>query len=221
MRNFKGVVFDLDNTLYPEVAYFRMVIRQLPSSIAGDEEKVKMVDQFESLRMNSNDILGDLLRVTGNYSKKNKDRFFEIYRNPDRKEISLYPSAKSILRQLYTKKIKMGVLTNGVVPVQQSKVDCLGVRDFFDAIVFARREGPEKEKPAPWSFNQIVDELSLAFEDILFIGDNPETDFQVPAARGAVTVRMLKGPHRHKEAGPNVDKVITEFAELKQILDIE
>src|SRR5207244_12867347 len=93
-----------------------------------------------------------------------------------------FPEVLSTLRQLRHARVKLGIVTNGTVHIQDAKIDALGLRELMDVIVISEREGVRK--PDAEIFNRAVARLGVAASETWFVGDNPDADVAGAHAAG-------------------------------------
>jgi len=113
---------------------------------------------------------------------------------------------------------RVGLLTDGPVAAQRSKLETLGWTDLFDAVVVTGRlDGPKPDRRA---FAALCDALDAAPAATAYVGDHPERDVAGAADAGlaAVQVAYEGGP----EPEPRADAVVRRDAlagELPAALD--
>ncbi|WP_255195165.1 HAD family hydrolase [Halorarius litoreus] len=98
----------------------------------------------------------------------------------------------------------VGLLTDGPVETQWSKLRTLGWTELFDvALVTGGLPAP---KPADTAFLALAAELDVAPERIVYVGDHPENDIVGAAGVGMTTVQVLYdgGPDPHPDATATV-----------------
>jgi putative hydrolase of the HAD superfamily len=93
-----------------------------------------------------------------------------------------FPEVLATLRQLRKAGVKLGIITNGTVHIQDAKINALGLRELLDVVVISEREG--MRKPEAEIFNRALDSLGVVASDAWFVGDNPEVDVAGAAAAG-------------------------------------
>ena len=175
----KAVVFDLDDTLYPEYDYVKSGFR----AVAAELKRVCAVS----------DAYGELLRLFDEDREKVFDRYLaecgaagltaermvEIYRNhtPD---ITLSDDVKQTLSSLRDKGFKLGIITDGDPTRQHAKISALGLNDSVDKIIVTDElGGKELRKPNSKAFELMCDAFDISTEEMLYVGDNPQKDFAV------------------------------------------
>lgn len=196
----RAVVFDLDNTLYPERAYVDSGFR----AVAGWVEERLGIPGRRALAE-----LGDLFDrgVRGHTF----DRFLEahgidpdgfvpemvrVYRDHE-PDIALDPGARALLRRLRAR-YRLGLVTDGPGAVQRRKVAALGLARWFHAIVFTDDLGPDHGKPSTRPFEVVLGRLGALPREAVYVGDNPAKDFLGARRVGMRTVRVRSplGLHR-------------------------
>jgi len=204
-RRIDAVVFDLDDTLYPERDYVRsgyraaagrlmqMLAREGAAGPPGAPqewlwqrfESGKTAHAFDAL----NEAFG--LGLSG-------DQICELvraYRN-HRPQIRPYGGVRGMLGRLHAR-YRLGLLSDGFLPAQQLKLDALKLGRFFDAVVFTERLGRDCWKPSPAGFDAIRAELDVRHDACAYVADNPSKDFIAPNQRGWRTVQYLQAGQIH------------------------
>ena len=193
--NFQAVVFDLDNTLYDEAVYFEAVLVRFLSEIGREDVDVSgLVDIGE--RLKARDYLGDLLKKLSLYSEDMQEKLFSLYCGLDQR-IRLDNSVVSGLARLKAMSLRLGVVTNGVVTAQKSKVLCLSLAEHVDHITYARELGKAYEKPHPVPFKDICEKIACEANQVLFVGDHPVNDIMGAKYAGMQTA-WLANPYFSK-----------------------
>ena len=150
--------------------------------------------------------------ITGEYSKKGSryPRFFKFVleelgvHSPELDaevlglyktavgHLELYPDARELLTKL-NGKVKLGIVTNGIMEAQANKVRLLGIASYFDHICYARHLGRAHEKPDPMPYSETLAALGVPVSRSVFVGDNPRTDVLGAKRMGMYTVRIRRG----------------------------
>ena len=179
----KAVFFDLDNTLYDENYYFMSIFDLFCTRHNLNFQR--FINCFDdNFRISSKDIFKDILLKNNFYTDDRQNELFDLYQRID-SNIQLYPDAIKVLNLLCKKKIKIGIITNGVVAAQKNKIRLLNLDSFNITIFYAREKGKQYEKPNPQIYFYAAEEFNLKTESSLFVGDNPHTDIQ-----GAINANM-------------------------------
>ncbi len=200
-----AVVFDLDDTLYPERQY----------AFSGFREVAEFIDSLYSRK-----IYPDLVRhyMAGeredlfkhslqNHFKGVEDSFINkvlyIYwaHIP---RIALYADADICLADLQEQSIRVGIVTTGSSSIQRNKVQALNLEPLVDAVVYndelLGRKAPGQ--PSEDAFHIIALQLGVDPRDTLYVGDNPLTDFLIPKKLGLRTVWIQRPDSEHHATQP-------------------
>jgi putative hydrolase of the HAD superfamily len=99
----------------------------------------------------------------------------------------------------------LGLLTDGPVRAQRSKLERLGWTDRFDAVVVTGELAAAK--PDERAFATLTDRLGVSPADVVFVGDHPEADVAGASAAGMTAVQVLSGEfERHPDADAVVER---------------
>jgi len=219
----RGVVFDLDDTLYLERDYvlsgFRAVASAVASANSASESQVeqKLVDYFESgVR---GDTFGRLLVDMPELSLRwSVSELVSVYRGHD-PAISLIPGVKDLLVSLKNDGVLVGLISDGPLMSQQNKFHALGLEASFDEVIFTDAWGKEFWKPHPRAFIGIEVAFSLPPSSLMYVADNVEKDFVTPNGRGWDTAHFSHaGQQPHNESRRSY-QARHEFVSVKAITD--
>jgi len=169
-----NLLFDLDDTLYPEKQYifqgFWAVAQFLQSKY--ELSGVKIYLEFVSIfREGSNKVFDNFLY--GENITENSLKLVNIYRNAKRK-LSLYPDVLRSLKSLRDFGNKLVLVTNGRSEIQKEKIKILKIEKYFDDVFVLDDFGKEYWKPSVLIFNKIYNEYKGNLIDYLFIGNGQE-----------------------------------------------
>lgn len=188
------VIFDLDETLMDEGAYVLSGMWAV-SDYISEKYKIEKEDVFEKLKgfFENNGREGIFDYILDDYSL---DKELEIpfmvgvYRN-HLPSLSLYDGALDLLKYLRRKKIKIGILTDGLPLMQKNKITALGLRGYVDEITFSWEINCKK--PSKEGVLYIINKLGSSIENSLMVGDNPVNDIEPAVSLGMKSIRVIKG----------------------------
>jgi putative hydrolase of the HAD superfamily len=190
----RAVIFDLDDTLYPERDYAFSgfaAVAQAFVDILGDPRTsaADMRRLFETPRRPRvfNALLAERGRVVDDHLIA---RMVEAFRSHDPR-IALYPDADRALTR-FRGRLRLGLITDGPAAQQWKKVDALQLRPRVERILLTAELGPGFGKPDSRSFEQMSGRLGLSGAACCYVADNPAKDFIAPNALGWRTVRALR-----------------------------
>ena len=190
------LVFDLDDTLYPEREF---AISGFRAAAAWAHETHGLTGLAEEmLALLDAGHLGQLFSVVlerrlGPAAQPALAPLIAAYRDhtPD---IALFDDARWLLAQLQGRG-PLGLITDGTHEVQASKVAALAITDHFEALVYTHALGGRAfSKPHPASYEQVEAQLGGNGRRMVYIGDNPSKDFVTPNARGWITIQVARSP---------------------------
>jgi putative hydrolase of the HAD superfamily len=210
----KAVIFDLDNTLYDERCYFLKVFKIFCINHSVDFDQIQCVFTDE-LRRHSEDIFGDILKKINYYSVSRQNELFDLYKSIDCR-LLLYDEAYEIISHIKRKKMKIAIITNGVVEAQKNKIKALGIQSEINHIIYARGYGKEYEKPNSMAFLMAIDALKVDVADAIYIGDHPDTDIKGAKGVGLKALRFINEYTSNLECN-NCDN-IRSLVEIKKYL---
>lgn len=177
-HDIKGVIFDLDDTLYSEKEYVRSGFCAVARFLGNDEYADRLISYFQQGKQ----AIDELLTEEGLTGKKAE--CISIYRE-HMPEISLYNGVKELISKLHSAKIKVGIITDGRVSGQKNKLASLGLDKIIDDIIITDElGGPQFRKPNDISFRIMQCRWKIPFEEMIYIADNPTKDFHAPKQLG-------------------------------------
>ena len=94
-------------------------------------------------------------------------------------EISLYEGVVEMVEGLIAKGVKVGIITDGRPEGQRNKIKALGLESLVDDIIITDElGGPQFRKPCDIAFRVMQNRWRLPYEQIVYVGDNLNKDFQ-------------------------------------------
>lgn len=219
-----AVVFDLDDTLYPEQQFVLSGFRAV-----GDwlEEHYGQSAFFGTAsRLFDAGSRGDIFNRALGLLDMNQEEVFvkrlvEVYRQ-HKPALSLYEDAAWAINRFKAAK-KLGLITDGYLLVQQNKVSSLGISRRFDAICYSDQYGRECWKPSPVPYRKIMDDLDCGGNACAYIADNPAKDFVTARALGWLTFQIDRqgGEYAHlvPKLGYEAHCRISSLYELDTLID--
>jgi len=194
-NNIKAVIFDLDDTLISEKQYIDSGYRYISSilSVSLNIEKQDIYnllwDLFEISPKNVFNRLLEKLKIP--HTEEQIIKLVESYRNHEPK-IQFYSDVLPCLEKLKEKNIKTGIITDGYLSTQRNKLRVLKADRYFDQIIITDEIGREYWKPHPKAFELMSQRLAVEFEEMLYIGDNPEKDFYISSIYPIKTIQICR-----------------------------
>lgn len=204
LKNVKGVLIDLDDTLYPfdrpEAEALKATYRQWKKILNVSFEA--FLDEYQEQWDESFDRLGRVPSAHHRFMiflhllEKRKvphayltaadmhNAFFKTvfsYMKADKK-------ALCFLKQCHRLKIPVCLVTDLFAMVQIQKMKALKITQFVDFIVSNDEVGADK--PHPNMFKAALEKMGLKAKDVIMVGDNPHKDIAGAAALGIRTYQV-------------------------------
>lgn len=216
----RAVVFDLDDTLYPEISYaedgFRKAAAVLEGLYGVKNAYQKIRTLFDEDRMG----VFDRLCSSESLPEKAVEDAVDTYRNNQPEKLEFYPKTKDVLQYLRQNGFKTGIITDGRPFSQRAKIRALGAEAYFDAIIVTDEIGREYRKPHPRAFEEMARKLNVRTEEMMYVGDNPQKDFAVKEYLPLKTVQIRTGG-LYQDAEYRNDIVPDEIvADIREILEL-
>lgn len=209
-KSIKGVIFDLDDTLYSEKEYVKSGYNAVSDYFGGGYEE-KLWSYFE----NGKPAIDELLRDLGR--EEEKENALNIYRF-HKPTIHLYPGVVEMIESLRSRGIKVGIITDGRPEGQRKKIEKLGLKSLInDIIITDELGGVQFRKPCDIAFRILVTRWRLNPSDVVYIADNPVKDFQAPQQLGMKSILLANHDSLYfMETVENSDiRIIHNIAELR------
>ena len=215
----QAIVFDLDDTLYPENEFALGGYRAVARAAANLDECVYET-AFDCMRAafyeaGRKEVFPCLLARFPGLGMTLED-MVRIYREHV-PEISLFPGYRPLLEE-FGKNYRLGIITDGLPAVQRGKVRALGIEELFDRIVYSWDYGRERQKPHLYPFALMLEALGIPPHSALFVGDNPEKDGAGARGAGMRYVRVATSTHGLPTRALPDEIVIENLRQLPRIL---
>ena len=189
----RGVVFDIDDTLYLERDYVRSGFDHVARTIGKTDEEARVLSAWlwaafeDGVRGDTFDRLREAFPEVG--QRSSTADLVEAYRT-HRPSIDLLPGTVGVLETLGRHGTRLGVLSDGPVRSQAAKADALGLGRWFDPVLLTSASGTAFHKPGTAGFEAIARGWTLSPAELVYVADNPAKDFAGPRALGWLTVRL-------------------------------
>lgn len=192
MQNLKAIVFDLDDTLYPERQYVHGGMHAVAAwghrqfGYPAERTAGELLELFA--QHGSGTIFDSWLRDKGLELDEWLPSMVDAYRAHS-PSISPHDGVRELLARL-RHTYRLGLVTDGHLAVQQAKVTALGLEALIDAIVYSDELGREHWKPSVRPYQKVLSRLMIPPEHAVYVGDNPAKDFRGARELGMWTVRV-------------------------------
>ncbi|MCH7719472.1 MAG: HAD family hydrolase [Planctomycetes bacterium] len=196
MSTIQAVVFDLDDTLYPERAFafsgFDAVVERFGQRLGwGPPEAARMRMLFDSEQRAT--AFNAMLEESAVEPETHATLIAEMvaaYRQHSPR-IALHADADRALARLHGR-YRLGIVSDGILGTQQAKIDALGLAARVDHVVLTDQWGRDHWKPDPKGFAHLAAELCVPHTSCIYVADNPAKDFIAPNRLGWRTVQIRR-----------------------------
>ncbi len=201
-ENRKAVIFDMDNTLIDRRKAFLRLCDYLIETYGIDYPfevtREELIDYMIEIDANG---YGGLQNVIPKLSRVWKlphsvEEFIEERNNIFGQFTELYPETLEVLEVL-KKKYKMGMITNGYSSVQREKITIAKIGHYFDDIIVSGEE--EFEKPEQGIFLKACNNLGVAPEDAVYVGDYYPNDIAGALSANLKPIWITENPDEHPQ----------------------
>ena len=210
----KGVIFDLDDTIYSEKEYVRSGFKAIAAYLGKEEYTTRLWQLFEE----GSPAIDKLLIEIGR--EEEKRRALDLYRN-HKPTIHVYDGVIELITDLKAQGYKIGIITDGRPEGQRNKIKALGLDAIVDDIIITDELGGiQFRKPCDIAFRIMQTKWKLPASQIVYIGDNTDKDFQAPKQLGmrSIWFKNKNGLHPY---GTCSDITITDINEIAEILETD
>ncbi len=220
------LVFDLDDTLYPERAF-------VYSGFAAVDAWIRRELKVEGFREVAEELFAAghrgqifdeaLPRLNLAPSMELITQLVGVYREHEPK-LELFPDAAEVLAWAEPQ-CRIAVLTDGFAGVQRRKLAALALEPRCAISVVTDELGRQFWKPHLRGFQTIASVLKGPAEGFVYIGDNAQKDFIAPKKLGWRTIRILREGAEHVDylARPieRADIDVRSLLELKNLVSFQ
>ncbi len=178
----RGIIFDLDDTLYKEIDFLKSAFRQIADVIG-----ITGVYDFmlKCYRDGENAFKMVIQRYNLSYTV---DQLLDIYRN-HKPDITLDPSIVATLDELKSRGWTMGLMTDGRSVTQRNKIDALGLSEWIEPNCILISEEFGYGKPDEHCYQYFIERYPNA--KFCYVGDNLNKDFVTANKLGWQTIGLL------------------------------
>ena len=216
----KAVLFDLDGTLLNRDASVHSFVEEQYSRLKhklSHIDKDKYVERFIELD-NRGYVWKDKVyqQLVEEFDIPIcADELLEDYLQEFKHHCMPFDHLHSMLQQLKTKGLKLGIITNGYGQFQLDNIKALEIENEFESILISEWEGVKK--PDPLIFQRALANLGVVAEECLFVGDHPIND--VMAAQQVGMTGVWKKDQFGEEQKIEAHYIVNDLLEILKIID--
>ncbi|MBZ9714654.1 HAD family hydrolase [Deinococcus multiflagellatus] len=200
----RAMLFDLDGTLHDRAATLRAWLAEHAARFAlpdGYAERFVELDDFGY--RSKTEVVPQLVNEFG--LPHDPQALLDHYSGHMAHAVPM-PHAHEVLRELRSRGVRLGVVTNGWPAVQQACLDRCGLTGLVDDVVISKSVG--LSKPDPRIYELALARLGVAAAETWFVGDSPRNDVWGPQQVG---VRAAYLPTGHGLGGEVPEVVLKDL----------
>ena len=216
----RGVAFDLDYTLAVTTKDRDRILQDAIASVDGPQisrEAYLTAHHNNLTKQSRTPVFRELLDGTG--SETDPEALATAYREEISDALEPLADIEPFVRDLRST-YRVGLLTNGSVLAQRSKIEQLGWNELFDTTLVTG-ELPAG-KPNGAAFDALLDGLGTRADETVYIGDTPLDDIEGATDSGLYAIQVVfdGGPERDPRADAYIerDRLIEELPAVLQSL---
>jgi uncharacterized cofD-like protein len=224
MARIKGIIFDLDDTLYDcsdclvDAARRRAARAMVAQGVPCDEAAAHKLQVDLAARHGPGCRIFDHIAEQYGKGKEFVEELLRAYNSDEVEEIQPFPDVVSVLRNLRAQGYMLFLVTSGVHRRQERKIDLLGIRPLFDEIVINDSEiGMELEE----CYISLLTRHGLTPQECIVVGDRVDAEIRIANYLRMTTVQMMHGRFRSllpKNEFEEPDFKVRRISELHEIL---
>ena len=179
LKPYQGIIFDLDNTIFPQKAYDHSAFVEI-SKVISKKYQLNQEKIFSFLIKHRNspppykaDLFGCCCRAF-NLDEKEAMVMLKLFRQHKSETLHLDPRYQQLFTDLLKHKKMLLLITNGILSVQQEKINKLQLSRYFQEILICTRDGEIPLKPNPKAFDLL--QHTYQCQTWVMVGDLQETD---------------------------------------------
>lgn len=225
-RVVRTLVFDLDDTLFPERDYVHSGFRAVGAWLSENHNVQDFADVAIELYNagRRGRIFDEALTTLGLEAHLNSiQSLVDIYRT-HAPSIQLFEDAAWALRR-FRSEFAVGILTDGYLVAQQQKVAALGLQEMVNHVLYTDSLGRDHWKPSPLPYRKIMELTNSEGHECVYVGDNPLKDFVAARQLGWTTIHIVRESGEYAHAlGPQSHEAhhrVASLYELVRILGLE
>lgn len=222
MSRVRGVVFDLDHTLFDRYATLTAIAPYFCSYF--DVAEGMTSERFAPIWIEADKnfvhlgwgaLLAHLTEVGVFRTPPTLEVYSAFLLGMFRRISVPFDCTRSLLVELNEMGYKTGLITNGSGETQRAKLRNLGIEDCFDQVVITGEFGVHKPEPEP--FLAIARWLGAKPKELLYVGDNPLNDVEASRNAGMIPVWVrTTGTWVY----PDIEKPALQIDHIRELPDL-
>ena len=214
-----AVLFDLDDTLYPQADFLRGAWGAVAeAATAFGVGRSGLLRALRSVCAEGSDRGGIIDRALAMVDAGHVpvEPLVDAFRAHRPHRLTPFSGAAEAVARVRTV-VPVGLISDGDPGGQRAKLDALGLFGAFDAIVWSDELGRSNRKPSVRPFLHAANQLDVAPDDVVVIGDRPDKDVLGAHRAGMRAVRVRTGEYRD---APDVEPAWREAADVVEAVHL-
>jgi len=216
-----AVLFDLDDTLYPQAAWldgaWAAVAARGASFGVPETEFLVALRGVAALGSDRGRIIDRALERCG-CGDVDVAPLVEVFRAHAPAVLPCYSGVPEALRSL-SALVPVGIVTDGDPASQRAKIRALDVA--VDVVICSDENGRRHRKPDPLPFANALDALARDARDAVFVGDRPDKDVAGAIAAGMRAIRVRTGEYASRPDDPAPWRSVATAVDAIELLQHE
>ena len=199
-----AVLFDLDDTLYPQRQWLDGAWRAVAERAAAWDVEPGTLDRalhsVAELGSDRGRIIDTALRLVGRPDVP-VGSLVKTFRHYAPLHLEPYPGVTDMLDGL-GRAVPLGLVSDGYPAGQRAKLAALGLTSYFSTVVLSDELGRGHRKPDPLPFEVALRRLGIDPAHAVYIGDRPAKDVVGATRAGLAAIRVRTGEWRGEPDDP-------------------
>ncbi len=221
----KGVVFDLDHTLFDRYAtltevspfLFEKYKNHLSPGLGIEDVAVTQIYADKEYNAFGFSKVCEYLNNSGFFRIPMKlQEYTEIILEAFTQEAIPYTFTHTVLEEIKNAGYKIGLISNGSHNIQYAKLELLGIQNYFDEIIICG--DLDTKKPDVMPFEIMSKKLGITPQNLLYVGDHPVNDVDASRRAGYTPVWVRTYEWQFDDI-PRCEYEIDTIADLYAILN--
>lgn len=220
LNKIKLLIFDLDDTLYPEMEYVRSGFKEVSkkiSKLTGIGQMKVYSNLLREYQKEKKAVFDRLLKALNLYSPELVAELINMYRY-HKPKIKPYNDVNKTLNILRGRFI-LGIVTDGECTRQLAKIEALKLAGYFHKIICTGEGAKDYKKPSTKPFLDMISYFKVKPIEAAYIADNVQKDFYGPNKLGILSIR-IKRNGLYENIKPKNKSYLPQL-ELKSLKELE
>jgi putative hydrolase of the HAD superfamily len=200
----RAVLFDLDDTLYPQATWLSGAWDAVVAAAELDDAHAHALrEALREICAEGSDRGAIIDRALARVGRSDiaVAPLLAAFRGHAPSRLVPYPGVADALDALHAH-VAIGLVSDGDSKIQRNKLRAIGLESCFDIIVFSDDLGREHRKPSPAPLLAALVGLGVDARDAVYVGDRPDKDIAAAAAAGMRAIRVRTGEYATRPDDP-------------------